>query len=128
LIDRAPATCGGRPKVAGAGLTVARIAGWRKMSVTPEEISLACPRLTLAQVHAALAYYRIDRDEREADLNRESSILISMAARARAPTLYAGREGVSLILAQRGNLVQNDSVCFRLEGAREMPLRAEHLF
>ena len=57
LIDRDPKVRGGRPKIAGTGLSVSRIAGWYKMGMTPEEIALEYPHLTLAQVHAALAYY-----------------------------------------------------------------------
>ncbi len=71
LIDRDPKVRGGRPKLAGTGLTVSRIAGWYKMGLTPEEIALEYPHLTLAQVHAALAYYHVNRDEIEADLAQE---------------------------------------------------------
>ena len=63
LIDRDPKIRGGRPKLAGTGLTVSRIACWYKMGLTPEEIALEYPRLTLAQVHAVLAYYHVNRDE-----------------------------------------------------------------
>ncbi len=68
LIDRDPNVRGGRPKIAGTGLTVSRIASWYKMGMTPEEIALEYPNLTLAQVHAALAYYHVNRDEIETDL------------------------------------------------------------
>src|ERR1700692_3037167 len=68
LIDRDPGIRGGRPKIAGTGLTCSRIAGWYKMGMTPEEIALEYPHLTLAQVHAALAYYHVNRDEIEADI------------------------------------------------------------
>jgi len=71
LIDRDPAIRGGRPKIAGTGLTVRRIVGWYKMGMTPEEIALEYPHLTLAQVHAALAYYHANRDEIEADIAQE---------------------------------------------------------
>jgi len=71
LIDRDPAIRGGRPKIAGTGLTVNRIAGWYKMGMTPEEIALEYPHLTLAQVHAALAYYHANREEIEADTAQE---------------------------------------------------------
>ena len=71
LIDRDPAIRGGRPKIAGTGLTVRRIVGWYKMGMTPEEIALEYPHLTLAQVHAALAYYHANRDEIEADISQE---------------------------------------------------------
>jgi uncharacterized protein (DUF433 family) len=71
LIDRDPAIRGGRPKIAGTGLTVRRIVGWYKMGMTPEEIALEYPHLTLAQVHAALTYYHANRDEIEADISQE---------------------------------------------------------
>lgn len=73
LIDRDPKVRGGRPKIAGTGLTVSRIAGWYKMGMTPEEIALEYSHLTLAQVHAALAYYHVNRDEIEADLAQEQA-------------------------------------------------------
>jgi uncharacterized protein (DUF433 family) len=73
LIDRDPQIRGGRPKIAGTGLTVARIAGWYKMGMTPEEIALEYSHVTLAQVHAALAYYHANRDEIEADLAQEEA-------------------------------------------------------
>lgn len=71
LIERDPAVRGGRPKIAGTGLTVRRIVGWYKMGMTPEEIALEYPHLTLAQVHAALAYYHANRAEIESDIATE---------------------------------------------------------
>src|SRR5712691_9259580 len=73
LIDRDPKIRGGRPKIAGTGLTVSRIAVWYKMGMTPEEIALEYPHLTLAHVHAALAYYHVNRDEIEADIAQEGA-------------------------------------------------------
>ena len=73
LIDRDPGIRGGRPKIAGTGLTVSRIASWYKMGLTPEEIALEYPHLTLAQVHAALAYYHANREEIEGDSAREEA-------------------------------------------------------
>jgi uncharacterized protein (DUF433 family) len=73
LIDRDPEIRGGRPKIAGTGLTVSRIAGWYKMGMSPEEIALEYPHLTLAQVRAALAYYHVNRDEIEADIAEEEA-------------------------------------------------------
>ena len=76
LIDRDPKIRGGRPKIAGTGLTVSRIAVWYKMGMTPEEIALEYPHLTLAHVHAALAYYHVNRDEIEADIAQEGAAAI----------------------------------------------------
>ena len=73
LIDRDPKIRGGRPKIAGTGLTVSRIAAWYKMGMIPEEIALEYAHLTLAQVHAALAYYHVNRDEIEAELGQEQA-------------------------------------------------------
>jgi len=83
LIDRDPAIRGGRPKIAGTGLTVRRIVGWYKMGMTPEEIALEYPHLNLAQVHAALAYYHANQQEIEADIAQEEGTA-SAAASGRA--------------------------------------------
>ena len=76
LIDRDPKIRGGRPKITGTGLTVSRIVGWYKMGMTPEEIALEYPHLTLAQFHAALAYYHVNREEIESDLAQEEAAAI----------------------------------------------------
>jgi uncharacterized protein (DUF433 family) len=73
LIDRDPGVRGGRPKVAGTGLTVRRVAGWYKTGMSPEEIALEYPHLTLAQVHAALAYYHANREEIETGISQEEA-------------------------------------------------------
>lgn len=83
LIDRDPKVRGGRPKIAGTGVTVSRIAVWYKMGMTPEEIALEYPHLTLAQVHAALAYYHVNRDEIETDLAQGEAGADSWEARLR---------------------------------------------
>lgn len=74
LIDRDPKIRGGRPKIAGTGVTVMRIAGWYKMGQTPEEIAEGYGHLNLAQVHAALAYYHANAEEIEADLAEEEAL------------------------------------------------------
>ena len=68
LIDRDPAVRGGRPKISGTGVTVMRIVGWYKSGLSPEEIASQYRHLSLAQVHAALAYYHANPDEIERDL------------------------------------------------------------
>ena len=56
---------GGRPRIAGTGITVRRIAGWSKLGLAPEEMVHRIGHVTLAQVHAALAYYYANREEIE---------------------------------------------------------------
>ncbi len=73
LIERKANIHGGRPCVAGTGVTVRRIAQWHKLGLTPEEISAAFGHVSLAQVHAALAYYHANRSEIDADLEIEES-------------------------------------------------------
>ncbi|ETX07906.1 DUF433 domain-containing protein [Candidatus Entotheonella palauensis] len=62
---------GGRPRIAGTGVTVQRIAGWYKLGLTPEEIADRIGHLSIAQVHAALAYYHANQNEIEADMAAE---------------------------------------------------------
>ena len=71
LIVRTPEVRGGRPRVAGTGIAVRRIVGWYKLGLSPEEIADRISHLSLAQVHAALAYYHANREEIEADIAAE---------------------------------------------------------
>jgi uncharacterized protein (DUF433 family) len=64
---------GGRPRIAGTGVTVRRIVGWYKRGLTPEEITTEIPHLSLAQVYAALTYYHANREEIEADMAAEEA-------------------------------------------------------
>jgi len=74
LIVRTPEVRGGRPRIAGTGVTVRRIVGWYKLGLSPEEIIVEIPHLTLAQVHAALAYYHANREEIEQDIAEEEVV------------------------------------------------------
>lgn len=82
LIDRDPKIRGGRPKIAGTGLTVMRIVGWYKMGRTPEEIADGYPHINLAQVHAALAYYHANTEEIEADFAEEEAAIARLEREA----------------------------------------------
>lgn len=73
LIDRDPRIRGGRPKIAGTGVTVRRIAGWYKLGFSPEDIVRKIPHLSSAQVFAALAYYHANQREVDADLAAEQA-------------------------------------------------------
>jgi uncharacterized protein (DUF433 family) len=68
LIERSPEIHKGRPCIAGTGVTVQRIAGWHNLGLSPEEIAAKIEHLTLAQIHAALAYYHANRDEIESGI------------------------------------------------------------
>ena len=75
LIVRTPEVRGGRPRIAGTGVTVRRIVGWYKLGLSPEEIADRIGHLSLAQVHAALAYYHANREEIEADIAAEEEVV-----------------------------------------------------
>ena len=69
LISRRPEIRGGRPCIAGTGVSVRRIAQWHNMGLIPEEIVQTFGgHLSLAQVHAALAYYYANKEEIDEDL------------------------------------------------------------
>jgi uncharacterized protein (DUF433 family) len=72
LLTSSPGICGGRVRIAGTGVSVRRIAGWYKLGLTPEEIATEIPHLSLAQVHAALAYYHTNREIMDAEMEAES--------------------------------------------------------
>ncbi|MGH9752018.1 MAG: DUF433 domain-containing protein [Blastocatellia bacterium] len=72
MITSSPEIRGGRPRVAGTGMTVMRIAGWYKLGFTPEEISRKI-ELSLAQIYAALTYYHANREAIDADLDAEAA-------------------------------------------------------
>ncbi|MGO4883072.1 MAG: DUF433 domain-containing protein [Bryobacteraceae bacterium] len=87
LIDRDPAIRGGRPKIAGTGVTVMRVAAWYKMGLSPEEIATEYGYLNLAQVHAALAYHHANAGEIEADVAEEEAFAekVYREAKSRSP-------------------------------------------
>jgi uncharacterized protein (DUF433 family) len=68
LIISTPDMKHGRPRIAGTGITVHRIAIWYKLGHSPEEIAYQYGHLTLAQVYAALAYYHANREQIEAEI------------------------------------------------------------
>jgi uncharacterized protein (DUF433 family) len=73
LIEQTPGICGGRPCIAGTGVSVLRIAGWYKLGWTPEEISRRIGHISLAQVYAALAYYHANQEAVEAEMAAEEA-------------------------------------------------------
>lgn len=64
---------GGRPRIAGTGITVQRIVSWYRLGLSPEEIADRIGHLSLAQVHAALTYYHANREEIEADMEADET-------------------------------------------------------
>lgn len=68
-IVRTPGTCSGKPRIDGTRIKVEQVVLWHdRMGMDPAEIAGRWPHLTLADIEAALAYYRAHREEIEADL------------------------------------------------------------
>jgi uncharacterized protein (DUF433 family) len=68
--------CGGTPIVKGTRISVANIAGYYVMGLSPEEIQRELPHLSLAQIFDAMAFYLDHRQmiDKEFEKNREENI------------------------------------------------------
>jgi len=73
LITTSPDIQSGRPIIAGTGTSVRRIATLYKQGDSADEIVADKPYLTLAQVHAALAYYYANQQIIDQDLDAEAT-------------------------------------------------------
>jgi len=75
--------CGGKPHIIGHRIKVQHIAVWHeRRGMTPEEIVVTYPSLTLPAVFAALAYYHGHRAEIDADIDADERFVAEMKARA----------------------------------------------
>lgn len=102
-----PGTCGGRPRIDGHRITVEDVAIWHeRMGMSPDEIVSAYPSITLADVHAAVAYYYEHRDRIDADIREGERFAAEMRAKA-PPSLLQQR-----LRAKEANAA-NDSVSRR---------------
>ena len=60
--------CGGQPCIDGTRVRVKNIVALQSEGFTPEQMLTQYPDLSLAQIHAALAYYYDNREEIDVDL------------------------------------------------------------
>jgi uncharacterized protein (DUF433 family) len=73
-IVRIPGVCGGKACIAGHRIRVLDIVeSYEHQGMTPEDIVLQFPTITLADVHAALAYYHDHLDEIRHDARCEEA-------------------------------------------------------
>jgi uncharacterized protein (DUF433 family) len=71
-ITKTPGVCGGRACIAGHRIRVMDIVVWHEMRrQSPDQIVDLFPGITLADVHAALAYYFDHRQEIEDEFRKE---------------------------------------------------------
>lgn len=71
LLSRTPGVNGGRLCIAGTGISVRRIAVLHNQGMTVEQIAANWGYISVAQVHAALAYYHANKAEMDAALEEE---------------------------------------------------------
>ena len=78
-----PGYCGGEPHIRGHRIKVRHVVVWHEQQgMTPTEIVVTYPTITLAQVHAALAYYYDHRDEIHAAIEEERRYVEELKAKS----------------------------------------------
>jgi uncharacterized protein (DUF433 family) len=85
FIVSSPEIRGGKPRIAGTGVTVQRVVGWYKLGLTPEDIADEIEHPSLAQVYAALAYYHANRDEIEAAIASDAKEAAALESKHALP-------------------------------------------
>jgi uncharacterized protein (DUF433 family) len=82
-VEKRAGVRGGAAVIVGTGVKVLDVAiRYEVMGMTPEEIIVALPHLTLTQVHAALSYYYAHKRQ----LDKEWKASLKKVARLRAKT------------------------------------------
>jgi uncharacterized protein (DUF433 family) len=85
-----PGYCGGEPHILGHRIKVRHVAVWHeRQGMTPTEIVVTYPTITLAQVHAALAYYYDHSDEIHAAIDEEHRFVEDLKAKSPPSTLQS---------------------------------------
>jgi uncharacterized protein (DUF433 family) len=81
-----PDTCGGAPRIAGSRIRVKDVVIWHiHQGMSPDEIMSNWPHLTLAGIHAALAYYYDRKDLIDAEIAADEAWYEEM--KAKTPSL-----------------------------------------
>ena len=79
-IEMTPGVCGGKPRIAGHRIRVQDIVFWTEAGQSPDEIVARFPPLSLADVHAALAYYHDHRTEIDQQIRDDDEFVTRMRA------------------------------------------------
>jgi uncharacterized protein (DUF433 family) len=83
FIVKTPEVCSGRARIAGTRIKVKHVYTWvERMGMTPAQVVADYPHLTMAQVHAALAYYWSHPDEIHQEIEDEEKLVAEMKATA----------------------------------------------
>jgi uncharacterized protein (DUF433 family) len=77
-IEKSPGVAGGKPRIAGRRITVQNIVVWHeRMGKSVDEISAEYD-LSIADIHAALAYYFDHREEIDESLRASNDLVASL--------------------------------------------------
>jgi uncharacterized protein (DUF433 family) len=78
-----PGTCGGKPRIAGHRIRVQDVAIWYEQDgMSPAEIVAAYPTISLADVHAALAFYYDNQELIKKQMSEEAAFVAEMMSRS----------------------------------------------
>jgi uncharacterized protein (DUF433 family) len=94
-VEITPGVCGGRPRIAGHRIRVQDIVIWTEQGLSPDEIVDRFPQLSLADVHAALAYYHDHREDVDQQI-RDDDELASRFRSESGPGLLNRLTGATL--------------------------------
>ena len=82
FIVHTPGVCSGQARIAGTRIKVKHVYTWvERMGMTPAQVVAEYPHLTMAQVHAALAYYWSHPDEIQRDIEHEERLVADLKAK-----------------------------------------------
>lgn len=96
-IEKTPGVVGGKARIAGTRIRVMDIVIWyEKHGKTADEIIDMFSHITLADVHAAIAYYYDNREEIESSFAREREFANEIAKKypSKLKEKLGGREAV----------------------------------
>ena len=105
-IAKTPGVCGGKACIAGHRIRVMDIVVWHEMrGYSPDEIHAHYTYLSLAQIHAALAYYYDNRQTIDAEV--EESIEYAERMRAEHPNRFTRRELMERLKRKQASSTEN---------------------
>ena len=81
LIELTPGVLGGKPRIAGRRIRVIDVAFWHETLGLSADTIASKYELSLAEVHAALAYYHAHREALEADARADEALVAEMKQR-----------------------------------------------
>jgi uncharacterized protein (DUF433 family) len=93
-IVKTPGVCSGQPRISGTRIKVKHVYTWvERMGMSPAQVVTEYPHLTMAQVHAALAYYWSHQGEIQGDIENEEKLVAELKAKGRSSKIQEGLAG-----------------------------------